>query len=214
VKAFEAAHYDLILMDIQMPEMDGYAAAREIRSREAAMKYERIPMVALTANALTGDSEKSLAAGMDAHLTKPLNRKDLLEAAERWIDRRMKVLVADDSPDELRLTEVWLRERKDIRPHFARSGREALEKFGRYAFSLVLLDMEMPEMDGYTAAGLMRRAPVACSAAPILAITAHDGAAEVIKCLAAGCDECISKPLLKAKLFDVLDRYFADGENR
>jgi PAS domain S-box-containing protein len=206
VEKVRGASYDLVLMDIQMPELDGYSAAREIRAWEAAGNTERVPIVALTANALSGDMEKSMAAGMDAHITKPIKRQKLLDTVAKWADHRRKVLVADDSADNLKLIEVCLRKREDIKPIFAHNGREAVEKFNRFLFSLVLTDMEMPEMDGYTAAGLMRKAPGG-TAVPIVALTAHEGAAAAKKCLDAGCDECVSKPLSKARLMDTVEKY-------
>jgi len=206
VAAVSRAYYDLVFMDIQMPELDGYAATREIRRREAEEKKERTPIVALTANAMGGDLEKSLAAGMDAHLTKPVNKQKLLSAVEKWADRRRKVLVVDDSPDNLVMLEVCLRKRPDLRPVFARNGREALEKFSRFLFSLVVTDMEMPELDGYAAVELMRKSPGG-AAVPIVALTAHYGGAAEKRCLDAGCSECLSKPVSMAKLLDLVKKY-------
>jgi CheY-like chemotaxis protein len=75
--------YDLILMDIQMPVMDGLAAARRIRMNEG--KGPRVPILAITANAMSGDMKKSLEAGMNAHLTKPIDIKELETALHRWL---------------------------------------------------------------------------------------------------------------------------------
>jgi len=80
VEAWRTGGYDLILMDIQMPVMDGIAAAREIRSLEAKEGRRRIPIVALTANALTHQIEEYLAAGMDGHVAKPIEIAKLYEA--------------------------------------------------------------------------------------------------------------------------------------
>ncbi len=77
LEAVASSHFDLILMDCRMPEMDGYAASREIRSREQEQGLERIPIIALTAHALRGDREASLAAGMDEHLSKPFRLQQL-----------------------------------------------------------------------------------------------------------------------------------------
>jgi CheY-like chemotaxis protein len=73
------APYDLVLMDVHMPEMDGIAAARRIRAAELAAGGARTPIVALTANAFSDDRDACLAAGMDAFLTKPLDRERLAE---------------------------------------------------------------------------------------------------------------------------------------
>jgi CheY-like chemotaxis protein len=84
---------DLVLMDMQMPEMDGLQAAREIRRIEAGMGRDRsqcIPIVALTANAMKEHNDDCLAAGMDGYLAKPFDREDLMEALKRWGERTLK----------------------------------------------------------------------------------------------------------------------------
>jgi signal transduction histidine kinase/CheY-like chemotaxis protein len=81
----ERLRVDLVLMDIQMPVLDGYAATRQIRAREAALRLPRVPIVALTANAFDDDAAQALAAGMDAHLAKPYSRIQLLELVRRWL---------------------------------------------------------------------------------------------------------------------------------
>jgi two-component system, sensor histidine kinase and response regulator len=89
VKAVQAQTYDLVLMDCQMPELDGYDATRAIREWEspriAAGIATRLPIVAMTANAMLGDREKCLAAGMDDYLSKPIKRDVLLASLVRWL---------------------------------------------------------------------------------------------------------------------------------
>lgn len=90
LRALEQIHYDLILMDCQMPEMDGYEATEKIRQREreraASSGLEsRIVIIAVTANAMKGDREKCLKAGMDDYVSKPIREEELLEVLNRWL---------------------------------------------------------------------------------------------------------------------------------
>ena len=84
LKALDAERFDLVLMDVQMPEMDGYAATREIRKRESG-RHARVPVIAMTAHAMKGDRESCLEAGMDDYLSKPINREVLQQAIERAV---------------------------------------------------------------------------------------------------------------------------------
>ena len=80
--------FDLILMDCHMPEMDGFEATKAIRARELASNYRRVPIIALTANAMAHDREECLSAGMDDHLSKPFNTQTLQAMLARWMASR------------------------------------------------------------------------------------------------------------------------------
>ena len=87
VDAHAHAAFDLILMDCHMPEMDGFAATKQIRERERSSIGKRVPIVALTANAMAQDREDCLAAGMDDHLSKPFSRVTIQAMLDRWMPR-------------------------------------------------------------------------------------------------------------------------------
>jgi len=90
LQALRAAHYDLVLMDCQMPDMDGFEATRRWRAQEQATGGRRIPIIAVTANALEGDRDACLASGMDDFLSKPFTRLALAALLQRWIYKSMK----------------------------------------------------------------------------------------------------------------------------
>lgn len=87
-EALPAAPYNLILMDCQMPEMDGYTAAQEIRQGSAGEQHRDVPIIAMTANAMMGDKERCLAAGMNDYISKPIEPETLRNGIERWLSNK------------------------------------------------------------------------------------------------------------------------------
>ena len=114
INALKIRQYHIVLMDCQMPEMDGYEATRIIRSHEEGIKNPDIPVIALTANALKGDREKCMAAGMDDYLSKPIDPMVLKDKLEKWIlkDYGAEDVNEDDITDGPEASEINVFERE------------------------------------------------------------------------------------------------------
>ncbi|MEQ1729169.1 MAG: response regulator [Vicinamibacterales bacterium] len=200
--------YDLILMDLQMPVLDGLQAAMAIRHAERLRDDEPVPILAFTAHAAEGLRQQCLAAGMNDYIVKPAPGHDLVNALHRWVDRRPAVLVADDAPEIRRL--VTLRLRGTYRIVQAVNGRDALEQFGRQPISLVLLDMNMPVLDGYATAAAIRLREDGQDV-PIVALTGSDGQAVRDRAVAAGCTMHLAKPVRLATLVSTVEAAMRQG---
>jgi CheY-like chemotaxis protein len=85
LKALEAGSYDLVFMDVQMPEMDGYEATRIIRDPDSKVRNHSIPIIAMTAHAMQGDRERCIDAGMDDYISKPIRPEKLSEVIEKYL---------------------------------------------------------------------------------------------------------------------------------
>ena len=85
ISALQNTRYDVVLMDCQMPELDGYSATRRIREHDSGVLWPQVPIIAMTAHAMKGDREHCLEAGMDDYIAKPVEAKALVSAVERWL---------------------------------------------------------------------------------------------------------------------------------
>ncbi len=110
VDAVNQHDYDAVLMDVQMPVLDGYAATREIRKDE---RFKDLPIIAMTAHAMAGDEEKSLGAGMNGHVTKPIDPEKLFAALQKWIqpiDKRVQISTVEQQPQVVSTKPVLARD--------------------------------------------------------------------------------------------------------
>lgn len=164
------------------------------------------PSLPLPAHAIMGYREKCLRHDMDDYITKPIRKKKLLAVIDQLLDKRPTILVVDDSVDNRNLLAGYLKKTGDYKLVFATTGQEAVAAFKSRSLSLILMDMEMPVMDGYRASSAIRKLENGTNI-PILALTAHQGKREIDKCLEAGCTAYLSKPFRKQKLLDAMGQY-------
>jgi signal transduction histidine kinase/DNA-binding response OmpR family regulator len=189
VEAVRGGGYALLLMDIQMPEMDGFAAAREIRRQEG--KGPRLPIVALTANALTGDRERCLEAGMDDYLAKPIVERELARVLERFAPPGSAPPPLD--PEVLE----GLRE-------LSRGTDQFLREIGA-----IYLDDAPRRMDEARAAAARGDAPALASAVHALKSASGNVGAEVVRKLCARIEASARGGTVDAARVGELEREFA-----
>jgi len=202
-----ASHHlpDLILMDIQLPGMDGLEATRILKGKE---ETRAIPIVALTAYAMPGDETKTREVGCSGYLSKPLNTRTFLETLGTYLDqlpvanasapggsgrRRNRILVVDDDPLNVKLLSAKLpADQFEVIPAFG--GEEALNRALHENPDLILLDIMMPDIDGYEVSHRLKTNS-ATEGIPIILVTALDGSDDKIRGFEAGADEFLNKPV-------------------
>ncbi len=222
--------YPLVLLDARMPEVDGLALAAGIRER-TELAATRI--IVLTSGDRPGDLARLRALRVDAHLLKPVQQDELVETicavmgrgegatvpAVRPAPRRqqapeaapLRVLVAEDNEFNAQLLEQLL-VRRGHRVRLAGNGREALALAAEGGFDLLLLDVHMPELDGFQVVRAIReRERVAGGRLPIIALTARSRREDRERCLAAGMDDFLAKPVQAADLWAAIDRVVGVG---
>jgi len=207
----------LILMDIQLPGMDGIAATRLLRSDAATC---HIKIIAITASVMTVDRERVLDAGFDGVEMKPISVAHLLDEVRRVIaavpapprlgpatstmapaadTTAAHVLVVDDTPRNVRLLTDLL-SAQGYRISTAADGNEALARIAEDQPDLVLLDVMMPGVSGYDVCRRLR-ADDATRLLPVILVTALDAVDERVRGIEAGADEFLTKPIHQAELF-------------
>ncbi|MEO5954520.1 MAG: response regulator [Nitrospiraceae bacterium] len=244
------APFDVAILDMQMPGMDGWTLARHIK---ADPTISSVPLMMLTSMSERGDAQLARAVGFDAYLTKPLRQAHLYDCLSLVLDgssanqvqtgeasaplitrhtvteaqarRRGRVLVVEDNIVNQKVAAKML-EREGYRVDVAANGQEAVEAVAQIPYVLVFMDCQMPEMDGYDATREIRRrerldkvpearngaegaglSPHASRHVVIIAMTANALQGDREKCLEAGMDDYVAKPVRRADLDAVLARW-------
>ena len=213
--AFEARlPFDLIISDVNMPEMDGFDFVKKIKSKP---ELATIPIILLTSANRSGDKQRCYDLGAQAHLVKPVRQSKMLDVIMTTIGMETVIRKHDaqhsDKDSESVTTgplSILLAEDNEVNQKFAlrvldkaghittvvNNGREAVDAMGDNKFDLILMDVQMPEMDGYEATAEIRRLEQqAGTHIPIIALTAHAMKGDREKCLEAGMDGYITKPI-------------------
>ena len=221
--------FNLVLLDARMPDLDGFAVAERIRQQPA---LAGVTVMLLTSDVMSGDLARCRELGVARHLVKPFTPSELLNAVllalgqsvepttplarasrEASINKRLHVLVAEDNAVNQRVI-VRLLEKMGHIPILAYNGREAIEAYESRPFDVVLMDVQMPEMDGLAATQAIRQSEARNPGRrrlPIMALTAYAMRGDRERCLAAGMDEYLTKPVKPEELAAALNRLVQTG---
>jgi CheY-like chemotaxis protein len=227
--------YDVAIIDLFMPQMDGYELAKVIR-REPGLAA--LKLILVTAFDTKGRGTQALQAGYNSYLTKPVKQSQLFDCIAGVINdvsehpnhradgptrkrERSKssnpvtgsmhqVLVAEDNAINQKLVLAQLR-KLGVKPDVVSNGREAFEASKSHEYKLIFMDCQMPEMDGFETTRLIRKAESRTGRhVPIIALTANAMEGDRDTCIAAGMDDYLSKPLDLKKLQRHIERWLPE----
>jgi CheY-like chemotaxis protein len=216
------SNFDLAVLDVHMPEKDGIELARAIRGRKNLSQ----PKLMLLSSVMAPASDDVIRElDISGQLTKPIRQSHLYDAIVRLLNERVaesmriaalsplvrmvgRVLLVEDNPVNQAVATGML-EALGVTVEVAENGEEAIEKVTSAAFDVVLMDCQMPVMDGFEATGFIRdhEQREGKSAVPIIALTANALKGDRENCLAAGMDDYLSKPFTGEELHSVLSQY-------
>ena len=219
--------FDLAVIDMQMPGMDGMELARVLREDQSVPAF---PLVLLTSMARRGDAKIAQDCGFSAYLTKPIRQDQLYEClrlvmgksvcggtegqrlvtvhslAETQSCAKGRLLLAEDNVINQKVA-VKMLEKLGYRVDVVANGEEALEALSRIPYALVFMDCQMPEMDGFEATRRIRQTEGTVRHTPIIAMTANAMQGDREHCLAAGMDDYVSKPIVVKDMKAAIDRW-------
>jgi len=222
--------FDICVLDIQMPGMNGYEVAQRIRNSVSQVSH--IPLLALSSS-MERSAKKCGEAGFDGFLNKPIRRQRLFQMLERMLGDKelredmdeegekkiitqytvregmkhsVRILLAEDNPVNQKLTKMMLT-KAGYQVEVANNGREAVGKYTSSPedFDLIFMDVQMPEMDGMEATRRIRQKGF--RSVPIIAMTAHAMKGDKEKCLDAGMNDYITKPIKREVVFKIIEKW-------
>jgi CheY-like chemotaxis protein len=219
--------YRLVLTDVHMPDVDGFMFAEQIR---ACPELASTIIMMLTSGDAPSDLTRCEQLKIDSYLLKPVKQSELLDEMLRVLEvttteddhverqaveattarRALRVLLVEDSLLNQKLAQAVLA-KAGHRVTIANNGREAVEAWRTANFDLILMDIQMPEMDGFEATQAIRdQEREAGGRIPIIAMTAHALKGDRERCLEAGMDEYVSKPIHAKRLLEIIETVLKD----
>ena len=212
--------FRLILLDLNMPDLDGFAVAEQLAQRPR----DKTPIVMLSSSLRRTHQQRAREIGIGATLLKPVTAADLFETINRVLAPAeidipalavtttrslpqvpLSILLAEDNPINQRLA-LRLLERRGHRVTLANDGVEAVAAFEQGTFDVILMDVQMPVLDGFGATTRIREIQARRGThVPIIALTAHAMRGDRERCLAGGMDGYCSKPINAQELFAAID---------
>jgi PAS domain S-box-containing protein len=222
--------FRLILLDGHMPRLDGFGVAASLREDVSTLSET---VVMLTSDSRAGDVARARQLGLGAYLVKPIKRAELLKtiaavanpvashgeapaviqthATRSEIvagERPLRVLLVEDSPDNRMLIQAYLK-KLPYEVDIAEDGQAGFDKVRQQEYDVVLMDMLMPVMDGLDATRAIRRweRDAGRPHTPVVALTANAMEEDILRCLDAGCDAHVAKPVRKAALLASIERH-------
>jgi CheY-like chemotaxis protein/HPt (histidine-containing phosphotransfer) domain-containing protein len=229
--------FKIALLDRCMPEVDGESLGRDIK---AEPQLKDLILVMLTSAGERGDAEHFRKLGFAAYLLKPIKQTQLLECLQivtgkpddvvednsRQIvtqytisedhKQRVHILLVEDNMVNQKIALRLLEKKLGYHADAVANGKEAIEHLEKKDYDLVLMDCQMPEMDGYEATGTIRdqNSAVRNHSIPIIAMTANAMKGDRKKCLESGMDDYVSKPINVKELADAIDRNLSNGRKQ
>jgi two-component system, sensor histidine kinase and response regulator len=225
---FTGNPYPLVITDAQMPGVDGFMLIEAIK-RDPQLVGATIMM--LTSMGQRGDAARCREIGVSAYLAKPISESELLDAilqtlgtggvtrpsalitrhSLRETGKKLRILVVEDNLVNRYLT-IRLLEKQGHTTAAAGTGREALDALEKEGFDLVLMDVQMPDMDGFQATRAIRESErLTGKHLPIVAMTAHAMQGDRERCLSAGMDAYVAKPVKSKELYAAMETVLSDN---
>jgi|GEM_PF-703920 len=218
--------YQLVITDEQMPQMRGLELCQYIRKME---EYTSMPIIILSSIDIKGSRQKAKEIGVDRYLVRPVRQSKLYNIIVEVLSRSqqkaeteeeeatlqgLKVLLVEDNPVNQKIALILL-QKQGWKVKVASNGKEAVEMTEKEEFDLILMDVQMPEMDGVTATKIIReREKLADKHTPIIALTAHAFEEDRQRCLKAGMDAYITKPIEIKTLLETVKRVLGEKAKR